>query len=150
MVRTDFSSADCSVARGLTEVGDVWSFLIIREAMFGVRRYSDFQRKLDIAKNILRDRLTTLVENGILDKVNVGEYGTRFEYELTDKGRDLLPIVITLRQWADKWVEPEKRNILVVKDAETNQPLPRIEVRNSRGKPLGLEDITAEMPAKQT
>ncbi|MEM7358428.1 MAG: helix-turn-helix domain-containing protein [Pseudomonadota bacterium] len=146
MARTDFSSADCSVARGLTEVGDVWSFLIIREAMFGVRRYSDFQRKLDIAKNILRDRLNTLVENGILDKVNVGEYGTRFEYVLTEKGRDLLPIVITIRQWADKWIEPEKRNILVVKDAENNQPLPRIEVRNRKGKPLGLEDITASMP----
>lgn len=146
MARTDFSSLDCSVAQCLASVGDTWSFLIIRDAMFGVRRFSDFERSLDIAKNILRNRLASLVEQDILVKVDVGEHGPRFEYELTEKGRDLFPVMIALRQWADRWVDPTERQILVMKDKAKGEPIPYMAVRDTEGSPLDLSSVTADLP----
>ena len=146
MARKDFSKVDCSVARCLDAVGDIWAFLIVRDAMFGITRYSDFQRSLGIAKNILRDRLEALVEQEILRKVDAGEHGPRFEYKLTEKGRDLFPVMVALRQWSDKWVEPEARNILIMKDRAKQQPLPYMQVLDSEGNRLTLHDIRAELP----
>lgn len=146
MARKDFSKVDCSVARCLDAVGDIWAFLIVRDAMFGITRYSDFQRSLGIAKNILRDRLEALVEQEILRKVDAGEHGPRFEYKLTEKGRDLFPVMVALRQWSDKWVEPEARNILIMTDRAKQQPLPYMRVLDGEGNPLTLHDIRAELP----
>ena len=103
MARKRFDDSSCSVARALNEVGDWWSLLIVLHAMYGTRRFVDFQQELGIAKNILCDRLARLVDNEVLRKVDVGEHGSRFEYRLTEKGRDLFPVVIALRQWGDKW-----------------------------------------------
>lgn len=103
MARKRFDDSNCSVARALNEVGDWWSLLIVLHAMYGTRRFVDFQQQLGIAKNILCDRLTKLVDNEVLRKVDVGEHGSRFEYRLTEKGRDLFPVVVALRQWGDKW-----------------------------------------------
>src|SRR5690554_6072349 len=107
MARKRFDDSNCSVARALNQVGDWWSLLIVLHAMYGTRRFVDFQQELGIAKNILCDRLARLVENGVLKKVDVGEHGSRFEYRLTEKGRDLFPVVIALRQWGDKWRSEE-------------------------------------------
>ena len=134
------------MARCLDAVGDIWAFLIVRDAMFGITRYSDFQRSLGIAKNILRDRLEALVEQEILRKVDAGEHGPRFEYKLTEKGRDLFPVMVALRQWSDKWVEPEARNILIMTDRAKQQPLPYMQVLDGEGNPLTLHDIRAELP----
>ena len=103
MARKRFDDSNCSVARALNEVGDWWSLLIVLHAMYGTRRFVDFQQQLGIAKNILCDRLAKLVDNEVLRKVDVGEHGSRFEYRLTEKGRDLFPVVVALRQWGDKW-----------------------------------------------
>ncbi len=147
MARTDFSSLDCSVAQCLASVGDTWSFLIIRDAMFGVRRFSDFERSLNIAKNILRNRLASLVEEDILEKVDVGEHGPRYEYVLSEKGRDLFPVIIALRQWADRWVDPTERQALVMKDKAKGEPIPYMAVRDTEGNALDLSSVTAELPA---
>ena len=93
----------CSVARALSDVGDWWSLLIVRQAMYGTRRYSDFRDQLGIARNILVDRLAKLVDNGIFKKVDVGAHGQRYEYRLTDKGKDLFTVLVALRQWGDRW-----------------------------------------------
>lgn len=146
MSRTDFSSEDCSVARGLSEVGDIWSFLILREVMLGVMRFSDLQRNLNIAKNVLTDRLGKLVEHEILEKIDQGQHGPRFEYALTEKGRDLFPVMIAVRQWADRWVEPEKRKILILKDKNFEKPLARVKVHDAEGNEIDLDGITAELP----
>ncbi|HAJ43341.1 MAG TPA: transcriptional regulator, partial [Alcanivorax sp.] len=103
MVRKRFPDTHCSVARALNDVGDWWSLLVVKEAMLGTRRFVDFQQNLGIARNILCDRLARLLENGVLIKQDVGEHGTRYEYRLTDKGRDLFTVITALRQWSDRW-----------------------------------------------
>ena len=92
----------CSVARTVDVVGERWTVLILREAFLGVRRFDQMTRHLGIARNILSDRLGKLVEHGILERRQYSERPPRFEYRLTEKGRDLYPIVVSLMSWGDK------------------------------------------------
>ncbi|WP_417568193.1 winged helix-turn-helix transcriptional regulator [Marinobacter sp.] len=141
MARKRFDDSSCSVARALNEVGDWWSLLIVLQAMYGTRRFVDFQQELGIAKNILCDRLARLVDNQVLRKVDVGEHGSRFEYRLTEKGRDLFPVVIALRQWGDKWNPAPDQTPLDLRDRATGRPIQAVEVRNSDGNPLTIRDV---------
>lgn len=93
----------CSVARTLEVVGDRWSLLIIRDAFYGLTRFEELQSELGIARNVLTVRLAKLVDRGVLTKVPYSDRPDRFEYRLTDKGRDLLPVVLTLMAWGDRW-----------------------------------------------
>ena len=93
----------CPVARTLDVVGDRWSLLIIRDAMFqGITRFTDFQRNLGIAPNILAKRLAEFVEAGILEP-RAGSGGRHAEYVLTPKGRELQPVIVALSEWGDRW-----------------------------------------------
>jgi len=94
---------ECSVARTLDAIGDRWSLLIIRDAFYGVRRFDDFQRDLGVARNILTDRLNKLVAKGVLERRQYEERPPRFEYRLTDRGRDLLGVVLVMMRWGDRW-----------------------------------------------
>ena len=85
---------------------DRWSTLIMREAFFGVRRFSDFRRNLGIARNTLTDRLSRLVERGVLAKRRVANTNEWQEYRLTEMGLDLYPIIIAMMRWGDKWRAP--------------------------------------------
>jgi DNA-binding HxlR family transcriptional regulator len=106
MERTSFEDMNCSVAQCLEVIGEWWTMLIIRDAFLGVRRFDDFQTRLGISRNILTRRLAGLVDAGVLDKVRYQDRPERFEYRLTDKGRDLWPILTTMREWGDKWSAP--------------------------------------------
>ena len=141
MARKRFDDSNCSVARALNEVGDWWSLLIVLHAMYGTRRFVDFQQQLGIAKNILCDRLAKLVDNEVLRKVDVGEHGSRFEYRLTEKGRDLFPVVVALRQWGDKWNPAPDGQPLDLRDRETGQPIKAVTVQNAEGEPLSIRDV---------
>ena len=141
MARKRFDDSSCSVARALNEVGDWWSLLIVLHAMYGTRRFVDFQQQLGIAKNILCDRLAKLVDNEVLRKVDVGEHGSRFEYRLTEKGRDLFPVVIALRQWGDKWNPAPDGQPLDLRDRESGQPIQAVTVQNAKGEPLSIRDV---------
>ncbi|MBK1873340.1 helix-turn-helix transcriptional regulator [Marinobacter sp. 1-3A] len=141
MARKRFDDSNCSVARALNQVGDWWSLLIVLHAMYGTRRFVDFQQELGIAKNILCDRLARLVDNGVLKKVDVGEHGSRFEYRLTEKGRDLFPVVIALRQWGDKWNPAPDETPLDLRDKATGQPIQAVQVHNAEGNPVTVRDV---------
>lgn len=141
MARKRFDDSNCSVARALNEVGDWWSLLVVLHAMYGTRRFVDFQQELGIARNILCDRLARLVDNEVLKKVDVGEHGSRFEYRLTEKGRDLFPIVIALRQWGDKWNPAPDQTPLDLRDRETGRAILPVEVQDADGKPLTVRDV---------
>ena len=106
MRRTSFETMNCSVAQCLEVVGEWWSMLIIRDAFLGVRRFDDFQARLGISRNILNVRLTALVEAGVLERVPYQQRPVRHEYRLTDKGRDLWPVLTAMREWGDKWSAP--------------------------------------------
>lgn len=105
MRRTSFAAMDCSIARTLEIVGEWWSMLIIREAFGGVRRFDDFQAGLGIARNILAARLQHLVDHGVMERRQYRENPPRFEYRLTDKGRDFYPVLISMMRWGDRWAD---------------------------------------------
>lgn len=92
------------VARALKFIGDRWSFMVLREAFFGVRRFDDFRTRLGIAPNILTDRLTRLTGERVFDRVPYQSAPERFEYRLTDKGRDLAGPLLAMLRWGDRWL----------------------------------------------
>jgi len=100
----DIGSLPCSVARTLSVVGDRWTLLVLRDAFLGIRRFEDFQRDLGTTRHRLADRLRTLVHHGILERVRYSERPPRFEYRLTEKGRDLYPAIVALVRWGDRWM----------------------------------------------
>jgi DNA-binding HxlR family transcriptional regulator len=103
-VDAELDLSNCSVARTLDVVGDRWTLLVLRDACNGVRRFDDLQRRLGAARTVLSARLGALVEHGILDRVPYRDPGQRerYEYRLTEKGRDLQPVVLALLQFGDK------------------------------------------------
>jgi len=141
MSRKRFGEMNCSVAQALEVLGDWWTLLIIRDAFLGTRRFADFQRNLDVARNILSERLRHLVQNGVLEKVDAGEFGTRFEYQLTPKGKDLFTLITALRQWGDRWIFGEGKEPLLVVDARTGLPLPRLRVHDAEGRIVEARNV---------
>lgn len=97
----DWTDPECPAARAVDLVGDRWSLLVIRDAMDGVRSFTEFQRRTGIARNILTDRLHKLIAHGLLAQRTAAS-GRRQEYVLTDAGRDLFPVILTLRQWGER------------------------------------------------
>jgi DNA-binding HxlR family transcriptional regulator len=103
MLRNTYPDQICSVARALEVVGERWSLLIVRDALLGVGRFDEFQRNLGVATNILSKRLERLCAEGILERRAYADRPPRYEYVLTDKGRDLGPAVIMLMKWGDRY-----------------------------------------------
>jgi DNA-binding HxlR family transcriptional regulator len=109
-----YDGQNCSAARALEVVGERWSLLIIRDALFrGMSRFADFQRSLGIATNVLAKRLDGFVSAGLMERVASGE-DAYAEYRLTEKGRDLLPVIVALTKWGDRWAAPDGAPILYV------------------------------------
>jgi len=104
MRRTSFAEVHCSIAQSLEIIGEWWTLLILRDAFLGIRRFDDFVDRLGIARNVLTNRLTTLVDAGILERRVYDPARDRGDYILTDKGRALWPVITSLRQWGDQWV----------------------------------------------
>ena len=104
MRRASFADMHCSIAQSLEVIGEWWTLLILRDSFLGVRRFEDFVSRLGIARNVLTDRLDTLVEAGVLDRRPYDEARGRYDYVLTDKGRALWPVMTAIRQWGDEWV----------------------------------------------
>jgi DNA-binding HxlR family transcriptional regulator len=102
MLHSRYPGLTCSVARALEVIGERWSLLIVRDALRGVTRFEDFQRSLGLARNVLTARLDHLVSEGVLVRTPYGPKGSRSEYELTDKGRELGIVVIGLSNWGDR------------------------------------------------
>jgi DNA-binding HxlR family transcriptional regulator len=103
MRHTSLANLRCSVARTVDVIGEWWTPLIIRDAFYGLRRFEDFQRSLGIARNVLSRRLDRLVSAGIMERQRYEERPPRDEYLLTEKGRDLFPIIASLMAWGDRW-----------------------------------------------
>lgn len=101
--RTSFKDWNCSIAQAMEVMGEVWTPLILRDLFWGVERFDELVDDLGIARNILADRLRTLGEAGVVEKVAYQERPVRHRYRLTEKGRDLWPILASLLAWGDKW-----------------------------------------------
>lgn len=108
MLGRNYEGQNCSAARALEVVGERWSLLIIRDALFrGISRFNDFQRSLGVAPNILTARLDGFVAAGLMIQRQYGRSAQQREYLLTDKGRDLYPVVLALTAWGDRWAAPQ-------------------------------------------
>lgn len=113
MLGKTYDSQVCSIARALEVVGERWSLLIIRDALFaGVTRFNDFQGNLGVATNVLAARLDGFLASGLMERRPQTEQPDQYEYVLTDKGRDLGPALIALTEWGDRWAAPGAPPIL--------------------------------------
>jgi DNA-binding HxlR family transcriptional regulator len=98
-----YEGQNCSVARALEVIGERWTILLVRDAFLGVRRFEDFQRDLGLSRGVLTDRLNRLLEAGIFERRLYQERPERYEYRLTEKGRDLWPVTVALLRWGDRY-----------------------------------------------
>jgi len=122
-------------------VGDRWSILILREAYYGVKRFDEFEYYVGIAPNILSARLKKFVEAGIMTRVPLPEHAGRYEYVLTEKGRDFFPAYLALKKWGDDWLAEPAGPQVVFRDRAARRPIEYPQLRTSGGKPLQLEDV---------
>ncbi len=141
MERRRFDEMNCGIARALEALGDKWTLLIVRNAFFGMRRFADFESDLEIAKNVLTTRLQHLVDHDVLERVDVGRQGSRFEYRLTEKGEALLPVLTTLREWSEDWVFGRGNEPLIVRERRSQRRVPKLRLRDAAGRPLLRRDL---------
>lgn len=130
----------CPVARALEVIGDRWALMILRDAFDGLRRFSEFQKNLGLAKNILASRLKLLLESGLLQLQPASDGSAYKEYVLTEKGRSVFPIVVGMRQWGERYLfeAGEVRSQLV--DSAQGQPVEVLQVRAKDGRALAPGD----------
>ena len=138
--RTSFEHDDCPIARSLDAIGDWWSMLIIREALFGTRRFGEFQKGLGLAKNILTVRLRALVDQGILTTAPASDGSAYQEYLLTPKGHGVFPILVALRQWNEEFDDHPEQIATIMVDKEKGRPVRKLELHSQDGRLLTAAD----------
>jgi DNA-binding HxlR family transcriptional regulator len=138
--RTSFEEAECPIARSLDSLGDWWSLLIIRDAFLGLRRFSEFQKKIGLAKNILTVRLRALVDHGILRTAPASDGSAYQEYVLTPKGRGVFPVLVALRQWSEEFSGERGGFPTLLVDRAKGRPVRKLELRSGDGRLLGDGD----------
>lgn len=130
----------CPLPPAVELIGEKWAFLILRGALNGLQHFEEFQAGLDIARNILSDRLSKLVAGGILRREPDPSDKRKVVYSLTAKGEGLLPVVLALRQWGEQWGYGKMRVVLA--DRRDGKPVRKICVQAHDGRPLELGDLT--------
>lgn len=130
------AQSECPVARTLEAIGDRWVLMIIRDAFDDVRRFSEFQKRLGLAKNILTVKLKMLVELGVFNIQPASDGSAYKEYVLTEMGRAVFPIVVSMRQWGERYLFNTGESYSVLLDNELSEPVETIAVRSKAGKVL--------------
>lgn len=134
------AALSCSIPPAVELIGEKWAFLILRGALNGLKHFEEFQAGLDIARNILSDRLSKLVAGGILERRADPDDGRRVIYSLTAKGEGLLPVVLAMRQWGEEW--GYGKMTVVLADRRDGKPVRKICVLSHDGRELTLGDLT--------
>jgi DNA-binding HxlR family transcriptional regulator len=123
MQRTRLDTRECPIARALDVIGEWWSLLIVRDALRGLSRFEEFQASLGIARNMLSRRLKALVAAGIIEKCAYAERPRRYDYRLSEKGRELLPILIGLQLWGGRWAALPDGPATLLVDRASGRPI---------------------------
>lgn len=131
---------ECGLPQALEVMGERWSFMILRAAFNGVHHFEEFQQELNIARNILSNRLSRLVDHGIMAREVMTEDRRKVRYQLTQKGIELLPAMIALRQWGEKWESGVPSNPVLV-DERDRRPIQPISIRAHDGRVLTHHDL---------
>ena len=130
----------CGLPLALEVMGERWSFLILRAAFNKVAHFEEFCCELGIARNILSNRLSKLVDHGVLERIPCEHDRRKIEYRLTEKGSDLLPAMLALRQWGEKYTTRSLSNLVLV-DTRDGRPIAPIGIRASDGREIGWHDL---------
>ena len=138
MERVSFESRNCSLARSLDVLGDWWNVLIVREALWGATKFDEFQRNLGMSKSILSKRLKLLLEHEVLEKHN---RGGSVDYHLSEKGREINTIIMSMLQWGDRWYPHAEGPPVVLINKKTRSPLAQARFYDQDGQEVGLEDV---------
>jgi DNA-binding HxlR family transcriptional regulator len=140
-MKHEFADWPCSVARAAGVSGDSWTLLILRDAMYGLTRYDEFQRSLHIARNTLSDRLGKLVDAGVMTKRFYQDNPPRYEYLLTEMGRDFFPVLAAMLSWGDKWLDGGGgAPVTLCHHGDGHGIVSRV-ICEQCGDPVGYEDI---------
>jgi DNA-binding HxlR family transcriptional regulator len=142
MQRRCLEDSTCPVARSLDSIGDWWTLLIVRDAMFGIRRFSDFQRSLGLARNVLTARLKKLVADGVMTMAPAADGTLYKEYQLTEKGEALLPVLVAMRQWGERFLFAPGEPLSELIDGHSGKTLEQMRVRDADGHECGVADVT--------
>lgn len=141
MPRLKTNESMCSAARSLELLGDRWALLLIRELMFGTHRFDDFASHLGIARNVLADRLSRMTAAGILVQKPLRDDALRQGYYLTEMGEGLLPVLVSLLQWGDRWLQTPDTVPLRVVERVSGAELAPIRLRSASGAELTHRDL---------
>ena len=133
------AALSCPIPGAVELIGEKWAFLILRGALNGLQHFEEFQAGLGIARNILSDRLGKLVVGGILERSADPSDRRKVIYSLTEKGEDLLPVVLAVRQWGEKWGHGHSEVVLA--DRRDEKPVRKICVVSHDGRELSLHDL---------
>ena len=142
MRRKSFDRMECGIARALELIGDPWTILIVREALFGTVSFEAFHRRLNIPRNTLSDRLAKLHETGVLSRRASTTDARRIEYHLEQPGEDLLVVLAALSQWGNKHVFGKDKAPSFIADRKTGRPIQDLALTNDAGRTLTRDDVT--------
>ncbi|GAA4029646.1 helix-turn-helix domain-containing protein [Streptomyces plumbiresistens] len=145
MRRTSFAHWPCSIARTMDLLGDWWTPLVLREAFYGIRRFDAFQVSLGIARNTLTDRLRRLVDEGLLEKRPYQTEPVRYDYVLTEKGRDFYGVLLVMNRWGDRWLSGEEGPPVVMHHDVCGQEAHAEVVCSSCGEQMTAENTSPRM-----
>jgi len=143
MRRTRFDRSPCPIARATDLVGDWWTPIVLRDALFGRKRFEDFQESLGIPRAILARRLGRLVEEGLMEKVLYEEHPPRYEYHLTEKGRAFFDVIAAMWSWGSEWLWKSGGPPLMLVDRETRQEVKPVVVDATTGERIDVRRLRA-------
>jgi DNA-binding HxlR family transcriptional regulator len=141
MSKTSFADKNCPIAQTLEQVGEWWTFVILRNAFCGMRRFQEFQQHLGISTSILTQRLNRLVDNGIMLRQPAPDDGRVIHYLLTDKGRTLYPILAAMTLWGEQWAPNPKGARLTMVERATGLPVAGVGILSAGGQQLMPDQI---------
>ncbi len=146
MEKSPHDKLQCSFSVAIATIGDPWSSLILRDLMIfgGIRRFEQLREGLGISRNVLTDRLNTLLSQEIVRKFPIEEGAKRMEYRLSRKGWELMPVLLATHQWCENWRDDPNNSALKFVDSDTRQEIAPIGVYSQEGKLLGPNSILAE------
>jgi DNA-binding HxlR family transcriptional regulator len=137
----------CSILRAIEAVGETWALKILREAIYGVRRFDDFARALGCGRGVLSDRLKRLVALGVMERRTYVEAGqrARAEYHLTEKGEGLFPALLVLSQWSERWSPPPQGPVASVTDRVSGRPVRAVMTADPRVADLSMGQLSLRL-----
>ena len=138
MAIAGYAEKNCSIAKPLSFLGERWTLLVLRDLFLGRRRFDEFQASLGVATNVLSQRLTTLTDEGIVERRRYSEHPERFEYVLTDKGRDLQPVLLALHAWGDRYTAEQGPPLEVLHGDHTFHA---VQVCSECGEPIDTHNV---------